>query len=75
VEVELDEAQYAWLSAAAEREQPAVTLARMVQLLLDRGRAADDESNERRQHQLAIYRESGYDEHHPDYPDVPAPKG
>ena len=72
MEVELDEAQYAWLSAAAEREQPRVTLARMVQLLLDRGRECDDESHARRQHQLAIYRESGYDEHHPDYPHAPA---
>jgi hypothetical protein len=68
LEVRLDTAQHAWLRSAAEQERPPVGLADMVRLLIERGRAADDASLAHRQHQLEIYRASGFDEHHPDYP-------
>jgi hypothetical protein len=71
LDVRISEAQRAWLVEAGKREQPSLDASRMLARLLERAMSDSENEQDRRDHQLEVYRASGYAEHHPDYPNLP----
>jgi hypothetical protein len=71
LDVRVSDAQHEWLIEAGKREQPSVDPSRMLARLVERAMSDSDDAQDRRDHQLEVYRASGYAEHHPDYPNLP----
>jgi hypothetical protein len=70
--VRLSNAQLRWLEERGAEQQPTRDAGGMLTLIVERALAADALTAGRRAHQLEVYRASGYPEHHPDYPKLPA---
>ena len=70
--VRLDDAQLQWLAEQGAAQQPTLDAGAMLVRLVEHARATHEADTDRRAHQLEVYRVSGYPEHHPDYPNLPA---
>jgi hypothetical protein len=71
LDVRVSAAQRDWLVEAGDREQPRVDPSGMLTRLVERAMNEGAREAHRRDHQLEVYRASGYAEHHPDYPNLP----
>jgi hypothetical protein len=69
--VRLNGAQLEWLEKLGADQQPTLDASAMLTRLVEHAVAADEADQDKRAHQLEVYRVSGYPEHHPDYPNVP----
>jgi hypothetical protein len=69
VTIALSDVQLGWLAKRARAELPPVSTVAMLERLVDEAMAASKSVAHEREHQLEVYRASGYPEHHPDYPD------
>jgi hypothetical protein len=70
--VGLNSAQLEWLSMQGAGQQPPLDATGMLTRLVERALTASEADADRRAHQLEVYRVSGWPEHHPDYPNLPA---
>lgn len=71
VDVRVSGAQRDWLLTAGERERPRLDAGQMLARLVEQAMNDCERETHRRNHQLEVYRASGYAEHHPDYPNSP----
>jgi hypothetical protein len=72
VVVGLNSAQLEWLEKQGAGQQPPLDATAMLTRLVECALTASEADADRRAHQLEVYRVSGWPEHHPDYPNLPA---